>query len=156
MGLLLASSDLKFLFWLKAELNKRLNWKIVGKREFAWDWKSAEPALRNYFTSANRGTLRWGLMQKSTKKSTSGFVFTMAGGAVSWESKKQGCVSQSSPEATCMDLSSAAKEAIWLSKIFAVAESASDRRPVLIFVDNQGAIKMSKMLEVTGVRLVRE
>ncbi len=68
----------------------------------------------------------------------------MAGGAVSWESKKQGCVSQSSPEATCMDLSSAAKQAIWLSKIFAVSESESGRRPVLIFVDTQGAIKMSK------------
>ncbi len=81
---------------------------------------------------------------KLNRKSTSGFVFTMAGGAVSWKSKKQGCVAQSSSEAEYMALSSAAKEAIWLSKIFAVAESESDRRPVLIFVDNQGAIKMSK------------
>ncbi len=67
----------------------------------------------------------------------------MAGGAVSWKSEKQGCVAQSSSESEYMGLSSAVKEAIWLSKIFELTDSDRDRKPVLIFVDNQEAIKMS-------------
>ncbi len=51
---------------------------------------------------------------------------------------------QSSSEAEYMALSSAVKEAIWLSKMFELTDSESDRKPVLIFVDNQGAMKMSK------------
>ncbi len=58
---------------------------------------------------------------KINRKSTSGFVFIMAGAAVSWKSKKQGCVAQSSSEAEYMALSSAVKEAIWLRKIFETA-----------------------------------
>ncbi len=43
-----------------------------------------------------------------------------------------------------MALSSAAKEAIWLSKIFELTAPQRKVAPILIFVDNQGAIKMAK------------
>ncbi len=68
----------------------------------------------------------------------------MAGGAVSWKSKKQGCVAQSSSEAEYMALASAVKEAIWLHNIFGLTAAQSEKKPVLVFVDNQGAIKMAK------------
>ncbi len=68
----------------------------------------------------------------------------MAGGAVSWKSKKQGCVAQSSSEAEYMALASAVKEAIWLHHIFGLTAAQSEKKPVLVFVDNQGAIKMAK------------
>ncbi len=78
------------------------------------------------------------------RKSTSGFVFVMAEGAISWKSKKQGCVAQSSCEAEYMALFSAVKEAIWLSKIFGLTQPQPTAAPILIFVDNKGAIKMCK------------
>ena len=52
----------------------------------------------------------------STKdnKSTSGWVFTLAGGAVSWASKKQTCITHSTMESEFIALAAAGKEAEWL------------------------------------------
>ncbi len=58
--------------------------------------------------------------------------------------KKQGCVAQSSSEAEYMALASAVKEAIWVQNIFGLTAAQSEKKPVLVFVDNQGAIKMAK------------
>ena len=68
----------------------------------------------------------------------------MAGGAVSWKAKKQGCVAQSSAEAEYMALAAAASEAIWLSNIYTFATSSTSTKLVQILADNQGAIKMAK------------
>ena len=50
----------------------------------------------------------------ATRKSTSGFIFMLNGGPVSWCSKKQARVALSSTEAECVALTFAAKEATWL------------------------------------------
>ena len=47
-------------------------------------------------------------------KSTSGYVFTLAGGAISWSFKKQGAIALSSTEAEYIAGAHTAKEAIWL------------------------------------------
>lgn len=46
--------------------------------------------------------------------STSGFIFMMNGGAISWSTKKQPVDAQSTAEAEYTSLSMATKEAIWL------------------------------------------
>ena len=51
------------------------------------------------------------------QKSTSGYVFMLSGGAVSWSSKKQKCVALSTAEAEYVALSSAAQESIWLRQL---------------------------------------
>ena len=80
-----------------------------------------------------KGTLNFGLLYTSNgskgcigysdadwagdlddRKSTSGYVFQIGGGAVSWKSKKQSCVA-STAEAEYMALASAAQEAIWIA-----------------------------------------
>jgi hypothetical protein len=48
----------------------------------------------------------------ATRKSTSGYIFCLAGGAISWSSKKQAVVALSSTESEYVGLSLAAKEAI--------------------------------------------
>jgi Reverse transcriptase (RNA-dependent DNA polymerase) len=48
------------------------------------------------------------------QKSTSGFVFMLGGGAISWGSKKQGSVALSSTEAEYIAIAHATKEAVWL------------------------------------------
>ena len=50
------------------------------------------------------------------RKSTSGCVFTLGGGAISWRSVKQSCIADSTMEAEYVSACEAAKEAIWLKK----------------------------------------
>jgi len=77
------------------------------------------------------------------QRSITGHVFIMAGGAVSWSSKKQDSVALSSMEAEYMAATSATKEAIWITtflnelKLFPVPK-------IKILVDNQSAISLAK------------
>ena len=47
------------------------------------------------------------------RRSTSGYVFNLFGGAVSWMSKKQFVVALSTTEAEYMTTTHASKEAVW-------------------------------------------
>ena len=77
------------------------------------------------------------------RHSTSGNVFLLAKGAVSWLSKKQATVALSTAEAEYVALSAATQEAIWLRRLLAdVGEPLED--PIVINEDNQGAIAMAK------------
>ncbi|XP_073121997.1 secreted RxLR effector protein 161-like [Henckelia pumila] len=49
-------------------------------------------------------------------KSTSGYVFTIGGGAVSWRSSKQTCIARSTMESEFIALDKAGEEAEWLRK----------------------------------------
>ncbi len=48
------------------------------------------------------------------RKSTSGYVFQVAGESTSWRSKRQGVIALSTPEAEYVVLASATQEALWL------------------------------------------
>ena len=69
------------------------------------------------------------------RKSISGYVFTLGGGAITWSSKKQQTVALSSTEAEYMALTCAAQHAIWLQKFFSAA-GFPPSGPSLIFLDN--------------------
>ena len=47
-------------------------------------------------------------------KSTSGYVFTLGGAAVSWKSSKQTCIARSTMELEFIALDKAGEEAEWL------------------------------------------
>jgi hypothetical protein len=79
------------------------------------------------------------------RRSTSGYIFKLGGGAISWRSKKQDSVAVYSMEAEYIAASEAVKEGVWLKEFLAslkVVTSASN--PITIFCDNQAAIKVSK------------
>ena len=50
---------------------------------------------------------------RESKKSTSGYVFTLGGGAISWRSVKQSSIADSTMKAEYIATSEAAKEAVW-------------------------------------------
>jgi len=51
--------------------------------------------------------------------STSGYVFTMGGGAISWKSSKQTCIARSTMESEFIALELASQEAEWLRDLLA-------------------------------------
>jgi len=53
------------------------------------------------------------------RKSTSGYVFMLGGGAISWRARKQPLVAFSTVEAEYIGASDAAKEAIWIRSLYA-------------------------------------
>ena len=80
-----------------------------------------------------------------SRKSTSGYVFTLYGGAVCWRSIKQTCVADSTTEAEYVAASEAAKEAVWLKKfIMDLQVIPSAGRPITLYCDNSGAVAQSK------------
>ena len=83
------------------------------------------------------------------RRSTSGYVFSMSGGAISWRSKRQTCVSLSTAEAEYIALASAAQEAVWLRRLLQDMKAAPSR-PMIINEDNQSAIALTKNPQFHG------
>ena len=83
------------------------------------------------------------------RKSTSGYLFLISGGAVSWRSKKQTCVALSTAEAEYVALAGAAQEAVWMSQLTAVLKNCPQEAAVL-FEDNQFAISMTNNPQFHG------
>ena len=76
------------------------------------------------------------------RKSTSGYVLTIAGGAVAWSAKKQATVALSTPEAEYIAATHVAKQVIWHRAL--LTELGIQLPPTLtIFSDNQGACAIS-------------
>jgi hypothetical protein len=75
-----------------------------------------------------------------TRKSTTGYVSTFSGGAITWASQRQQSVSLSTTEAEFVAASQAAKEAIWLNRLFDEIAAVHDKPSLL--VDNQSAIRL--------------
>ena len=73
------------------------------------------------------------------RKSTSGYVFTMSGAAVSWMSKMQNCVALSTAESDYMALSMAAQESVWLESLLHEMNEKS-KEQIMIYDDNQSTI----------------
>jgi len=77
------------------------------------------------------------------RKSTSGYVFTLGNGVISWRAHKQPLITFSTVEAEYIGVLDATKEAIWISSFF-THPLRLDAYPPEIFVDNQGAIQLAK------------
>ena len=77
------------------------------------------------------------------RKSTSGYVFHAAQGAISWSSKLQKTVAVSTMEAEYISLFTASKHAAWTRNVFE-AIGVSYNKPLTIGCDNQAAIAVAK------------
>ena len=78
-----------------------------------------------------------------TRKSTSGYLFQLAGSTISWRSQRQSVVALSTTEAEYISLSSATQEAIWLRRL--MGDLGLDAfEPTVMFEDNQSAICLAK------------
>jgi hypothetical protein len=77
------------------------------------------------------------------RKSTSGYLFKLAGGTVCHRSSKQKLVTTSTTEAEYVGLTYAAKEATWLKRLLRqVGYSGNDIHPIKLYGDNQPSLQL--------------
>lgn len=122
---------------------KRILRYIQGKTEFGIQYvRGGEEKLVGYADSDFAGDM-------DDRKSTSGFVFMLSGGAVSWASKKQPIVTLSTTEAEFVAAAYGACQAIWLKNI--LEEIGVDQEEgITLYCDNSSTIKLSKNLVLHG------
>ncbi|KRY45203.1 Retrovirus-related Pol polyprotein from transposon TNT 1-94, partial [Trichinella britovi] len=78
----------------------------------------------------------------TTRRSRTAAVCMCEGGAVLWHSQKQRSVALSTTEAEYVAASEAAKDMMWLMALF--AEVTEVKQKLILFVDNMGAVTLSK------------
>lgn len=78
------------------------------------------------------------------RRSVTGYVFVLQGGAITWSSKKQPTVALSTTEAEYMSMASATQEGIWLHYLYnELFGSRGKLEQICIFGDNKSAIMLS-------------
>jgi hypothetical protein len=77
------------------------------------------------------------------RRSTTGYVFFVGVGAISWNCKRQPTIALSTTEAEYMATSQCTKEAIWLRKLMADV-GLVQVGATTIMCDNQGCISLAK------------
>lgn len=116
---------------------KRILRYLKGTADFALKFgKSSGGVLTGYADADWAGDL-------DDRHSTTGSLFVMAGGSISWLSKKQPMVALSTSEAEYVALSVATQEAVWLRRLLAGLKVGS-QEPTELMEDNQGTIAMAK------------
>jgi hypothetical protein len=79
---------------------------------------------------------------KDNRRSTTGYVFTTGGTAVSWISKLQKVVALSTIEAEYVVATEASKEMIWLQRF--MEELGKKQENSRLYYDSQSAIHLAK------------
>lgn len=87
-----------------------------------------------------------------TRRSTSGYIFTIGSAAISWSSKRQPTVALSTCEAEYIGQTQASKETVWLRSLLAELSNVGERSlpSTVIYSDNQGAIALAKNPQFHG------
>ena len=77
------------------------------------------------------------------RKCTSGYVFMLSGGAISWTSKKQPIVTLSTTEAEYVAAALCASHCIWMQQVLKQVEGTQSTS-VKVYCDNSSTIKLTK------------
>ena len=87
---------------------------------------------------------------RDSRKSTSGSVFTLGGGAVIWRSIKQSSIADSTMEAEYIAACEAAKESVWLRKFCTDLKIVPGmNEAITLYCDNSGVVHISKNPKAT-------
>jgi hypothetical protein len=108
---------------------------VIGTANTSLTFSAAKPELEIYCDADYAGDI-------DTRRSTTGYVILMQGGAVSWSSRLQPTVAMSTTEAEYMAAAAVTKEALWLRTL--LEDLGSPTKTMTIKCDNQGAIKLVK------------
>ena len=91
---------------------------------------------------------------KDRKSILGGYIYILAGAAVSWVSKKQSLVALSTEEAEYTAFTEASREGLWIKQLLDditnCTTGPTERTPTIIYADNQAAIKHVKSEGITA------
>jgi Reverse transcriptase (RNA-dependent DNA polymerase) len=80
-----------------------------------------------------------------SRRSTTGYVFMLAGGPVSWRSRRQQTVALSTMEAEYMALCDATTAAVWLGRLMMdLTGDEESAKPIVMHEDNEGCRAFAK------------
>uniref|UniRef100_A0A0A1WFC7 Retrovirus-related Pol polyprotein from transposon TNT 1-94 n=1 Tax=Zeugodacus cucurbitae TaxID=28588 RepID=A0A0A1WFC7_ZEUCU len=113
------------LRYLKATINLKLHYRKTG------EW------VKGYVDAD------WG-GDATDRKSYTGYAFFFGGSVFSWESRKQPTVALSSTEAEYMALSAAAKESVYINKLWTEMKMYDKGGSIVINGDNMSAMSLVK------------
>ena len=118
--------------------------RVLGYLKYTQDYAlhyNKYPAVLEGYSNAN-----W-IIGSNEVKSTSGYVFTIGGGAVSWKSSKQNCVALSTIESEFIALNKVGEEAEWLRNFLEdIPYWLKPLTPVCIHYDSQAALGRAKSM----------
>ncbi|GJU28472.1 retrovirus-related pol polyprotein from transposon TNT 1-94 [Tanacetum coccineum] len=117
------------------EAVKRILRYIKGTSDVALCFGDSDLIVTGYVDSDYAGDL-------DGSKSTTGYVFTLSGGTVSWVSKLQSVVAMSTTEAEYVAAAQASKEAVWLKML--LEELGHKQEKITLFCDNQSALYLAR------------
>jgi hypothetical protein len=100
-------------------------------------YKKGSPYISGYCDADFAGDLY------NAAKSTSGFIFYMANGPISWKSKLQSIIAQSTTEAEYIAINLSAKEAMFI-KALLLELGFYKQNKLPIYTDNNGALLLAK------------
>ena len=118
----------RVLRYLRGTIHHRITYRGEGP-------VNSQPELLGYCDSD------WG--QRKDRRSITGYVFLLCGGAISWQSKKQKTVALSTVEAEYMATTQAAKEAIWW-RYHLKGLGYDTTQPTTLLSDSQGSIALAE------------
>ena len=117
---------------------KRIFRYLKRTKDYALQFKGSAGALIGYSDADWAGN-------PDDRRSTTGYAFIIAGGSVSWGSKKQSTVALSTTEAEYMAITQATKEGVWIRRLLMeIGFWGSAEQATIIYSDNQGCIALGK------------
>lgn len=118
---------------------KRVLRYLAGTRDhgICFGGKRTNPTRLNGYSDADYAG------DPNSRKSTSGFLFTLNGGPITWSSRRQPIVALSTMEAEYIAASDACREATWIRLILSEL-GAHQNNPTTIWCDNESAISLAK------------
>ena len=108
---------------------------LKGTSRSCLHFGSGDPVLQGYIDADYAG-------DADSRKSTSRYLMTYAGGAVSWQSRLQKCVSLSTTDAEYTAAVEASNEVLWMKNF--LQELGMKQENYNLFCDSQSAIHLAK------------
>ena len=119
---------------------KRVFRYLVGTQDLGISFTVPDPSVKPQLYGYSDSDFAADL---NNRRSTSGFVFLLNGGPISWKSKQQSLVTSSTHDAEYVGLANASYEITWLRKIILaiLPDYTEHQMPAnILYCDNQGAI----------------
>ena len=121
-------------------LRAKRTWKYIKyTMNYKLHYGLKDPKMKTYTDSD------WA-SDSNSRRSMSGFVIMMFGAAISWKSKLQPTVALSTSEAEYMAMTTGAQELLWIDMFLGELglEDLKQTKPLIMYGDNQGALKMAQ------------